>query len=203
MSCVCVCLHTHARARAHTHTHTHTGVLIGKMVNPPGGWYKRILRQCRLQDLQQQAEDSPGWVDDFIIGLKLAWFQHEWLKAVTYLTSWVTIGVMYGMLSSQRMRFLTALYFAVTCPYMHPLPSVFPVRASYAFGSLYVCVHCMHCHHAHFKKTWPPERGCIRRRPCAYLFSAFASMRGSCEAHTHVHAPCDRSLLSQRLVWKG
>ena len=198
--------HRTARARAHTHTHTHThtqtGILIGKMLNPPGAWYKRILRECQLNDLRRKAEDSPGWMDDVVINIKLAWFQNEWLKAVTYLTLWVSVGVMYGMFSSQRMRFLTAVYFAVTCTCSPP--TLFPFHVSYARGPL-VCVRtCVHPHHVHITKTGPPERKCIRILEAVRIPSQCCmSTRDFLEARTHVHAACNRSLLSQRLVWRG
>jgi len=67
-----------------------------------------------MDDLRRQAEESPGWVDDVVINLKLLWFQNEWIKAVTYLSIWTLFGIVYGMYSSQNMTFLTALYFAVT-----------------------------------------------------------------------------------------
>ena len=57
---------------------------------------------------------AAGWVDDVVIGLKLLWFQNEWIKAVTYLSLWTLFGIVYGVFSSQNMTFLTALYFAVT-----------------------------------------------------------------------------------------
>lgn len=127
-----------------------TGVLIGKITNPPGSWYKKLLQQSKMDNLRRQAEESPGllrelfvntitvtafarlmqlpafacvlmahaavtgWMDDVVIRSKLLWFENEWIKAVTFLSTWVSIGIVYGMFSSQQMTFLTALYFAVT-----------------------------------------------------------------------------------------
>jgi len=90
------------------------GILIGKLVNPPGAWYKKLIQEAKLEKLYEQAEDSPGWVDDVIIGVKLFWFQSMWFKATLLLMFWCGIGVAFSMLSTQRMRFWTALYFAVT-----------------------------------------------------------------------------------------
>ena len=43
----------------------------GKLVNPPGAWYKNLIQKAKLQKLHEQAEESPGWVDDIVIKLKL------------------------------------------------------------------------------------------------------------------------------------
>jgi hypothetical protein len=68
----------------------------------------------QLSELQKQAEKSASWADDIIVGIKMMWETKEWVKACLFLSAWVAIGTCYGMASSQRMSFLTALYFAVT-----------------------------------------------------------------------------------------
>eukprot|EP00277_Geminigera_cryophila_P022080 CAMPEP_0179465274 /NCGR_PEP_ID=MMETSP0799-20121207/46878_1 /TAXON_ID=46947 /ORGANISM="Geminigera cryophila, Strain CCMP2564" /LENGTH=163 /DNA_ID=CAMNT_0021269469 /DNA_START=167 /DNA_END=654 /DNA_ORIENTATION=- len=88
------------------------GILIGKFVNPPGGWYKKLIQEAYLAKLRKQAEDSPGWLDDVWIGVKLFWFQSLWFKAILMLCVWVGFGLAFAMASDQRMRFWTGLYFA-------------------------------------------------------------------------------------------
>eukprot|EP00802_Teleaulax_amphioxeia_P009760 Tamp_09781.p1 GENE.Tamp_09781~~Tamp_09781.p1 ORF type:complete len:519 (+),score=86.17 Tamp_09781:150-1706(+) len=90
------------------------GILIGKLVNPPGAWYKNLIQEAKLQKMRQQAEESPGWIDDIWIGVKMFWFQALWFKAMLLLSFWCGLGVLFAMLSAQRMRFWTAIYFAVT-----------------------------------------------------------------------------------------
>jgi len=85
-------MHTHARActRAHTHTRTqtHTHTLL-------------------------HTHTHTGWVDDVVVGVKVVWQTKQWAKACLFLSMWVSLAIIYGMASSQRMEFATALYFAV------------------------------------------------------------------------------------------
>lgn len=73
----------------------------GKLVNPPGAWYKNLIQKAKLQKLHEQAEESPGWVDDIVIKLKLFWFTALWFKATLLLMFWCGIGVAFSMLSTQ------------------------------------------------------------------------------------------------------
>ena len=73
----------------------------GKLVNPPGAWYKNLIQEAKLQKLHEQAEESPGWIDDIVIGLKLFWFESLWFKATLLLLAWCGIGVAFAMLSTQ------------------------------------------------------------------------------------------------------
>ena len=82
------------------------GILIGKLVNPPGAWYKNLIMEAKLQKLHAAAEESPGWIDDVFIGMKLFWFEALWFKATLMLTCWCAVGVIFAMLSTQvRVQF--------------------------------------------------------------------------------------------------
>ena len=36
------------------------GILISKINNPPGYWYKKMIKQATLEQLRRKAEASPG-----------------------------------------------------------------------------------------------------------------------------------------------
>ena len=60
-----------------------------------------IIQEAYLQKLQEQADESPGWIDDIWIGLKIFWFRALWFKAMLLLSFWCGIGVLFAMLSAQ------------------------------------------------------------------------------------------------------
>lgn len=89
------------------------GVLAQSILGDSTSWYKVLLREQEYKVLLQQAKETDGWMDDVIIIFKRV-YRKPIVKAVIAFASWVAIGVLYGMLSEQRMTFLTALYFAVS-----------------------------------------------------------------------------------------
>lgn len=90
------------------------GILIAKLSNPPGNWYRRMVKEAKLQDLRRKAEETPGFVDDVYIHLQIAWMKETWIKAVLALLIWVVIGVLFAVISPQKMTLWTAIYFSVT-----------------------------------------------------------------------------------------
>lgn len=60
-----------------------------------------IIQEAKLQKMRQQAEESPGWIDDIWIGVKMFWFQALWFKAMLLLSFWCGLGVLFAMLSAQ------------------------------------------------------------------------------------------------------
>ena len=60
------------------------GILIGKLVNPPGGWYKTLIQEAFLTKLHKQAEESPGWVDDVWIGSTTHAYTHTHIHTHTH-----------------------------------------------------------------------------------------------------------------------
>jgi len=89
------------------------GIILNAVMNPPGGWYKRLIREEELNHLKQIADESDGVFDDIIIYTKI-FFQQGIVRACCFIIIWVSIGILYGCLSNQRMTFLTALYFSVS-----------------------------------------------------------------------------------------
>jgi hypothetical protein len=65
------------------------------------------------QELKRKAEETEGWADDVAIYLRILVNTNSF-KALCALLVWIAVGVAWGMLSSQRMSFLTALYFSVS-----------------------------------------------------------------------------------------
>jgi len=90
------------------------GILIAKLSNPPGNWYRRMVKEAKLQDLRRRAEETPGFVDDIVIHMQIAWMKETWIKAVLALLSWISVGVVFAWFSPQKMTFWTAVYFSVT-----------------------------------------------------------------------------------------
>jgi len=90
------------------------GILIAKISNPPGNWYKLMIKEAKLDKLREKAESTPGWLDDLSIHAQIFWVNQTWFKAVLALNAWVFVGVMFAMLSPQKMTFWTGFYFAVT-----------------------------------------------------------------------------------------
>ena len=60
------------------------GILIGKLVNPPGAWYKNLITEAKLQKLHRKAEESTGWVEDVWIGIQLFWFEALWFLRLRF-----------------------------------------------------------------------------------------------------------------------
>jgi hypothetical protein len=90
------------------------GILIAKLSNPPGNWYRRMVKEAKLQDLRRKAEETPGFIDDIYIHMQIAWMKETWIKAVLALLFWIAIGVLFAAFSPQKMTLWTALYFSVT-----------------------------------------------------------------------------------------
>ena len=90
------------------------GLLIAKTSNPPGFWYKRIVQTATMNRLREQAEETPGYMDDMWIKMQIFWIRNPWCKAILALNSWIAGGVVFGMLGPQKMTFWTAYYFAIS-----------------------------------------------------------------------------------------
>eukprot|EP00283_Hemiselmis_rufescens_P006555 CAMPEP_0173429298 /NCGR_PEP_ID=MMETSP1357-20121228/8041_1 /TAXON_ID=77926 /ORGANISM="Hemiselmis rufescens, Strain PCC563" /LENGTH=895 /DNA_ID=CAMNT_0014393455 /DNA_START=110 /DNA_END=2794 /DNA_ORIENTATION=- len=89
------------------------GIIAVAVLNPPGGWYKQVIKEAKLEHLRQSAKDSPGITDDVVIYIRIL-FNQNLFKACLAFTVWVFTGVLFGCFSEQRMTFLTGLYFSVT-----------------------------------------------------------------------------------------
>jgi len=89
------------------------GVLAQSILGDSTSWYKVLLKEQEHKLLLEQAQQTEGWTDDVVIAFKRV-IRKPIVKAVFAFASWVAFGIIYGMLSNQRMTFLTALYFAVS-----------------------------------------------------------------------------------------
>mmetsp|Transcript_5334 Transcript_5334/g.13516 ORF Transcript_5334/g.13516 Transcript_5334/m.13516 type:complete len:953 (-) Transcript_5334:503-3361(-) len=133
------------------------GIIAQSLLSPSGGWYKQLIRDERIAHLKQKAAESPGWADDVAIYIKIL-MRNGMFQSVMALLVWTAVGVVYCTQSTQRMTFLTALYFSITgmstaglegLMYMTEEPNVqgsvlttldrFP-GGNWAFVSLYIFV---------------------------------------------------------------
>jgi len=89
------------------------GVVIQVVSNPAGGWYKTLIRDVELEQLKAKAAETDGWSDDIIIFWKITKTKN-WFWALFCITIWIVMGMIWGIFSTQRMSFLSSLYFAVT-----------------------------------------------------------------------------------------
>jgi hypothetical protein len=89
------------------------GVVVQAVSAPPGGWYLNLIREEKIKALQAQAEETETWIDDIGIYFKIL-MSKSWFRALWMILLWIAVGILYGVLSEQKMTFITALYYAVT-----------------------------------------------------------------------------------------
>lgn len=92
---------------------TSIGVIVQALESPPGGWYLNLIREEKIKALQAAAEETDTWTDDIVIYLKIL-VTKSWFRALMMILMWISVGILYGVLSQQKMTFITALYFAVS-----------------------------------------------------------------------------------------
>lgn len=89
------------------------GVIVQALSSPPGGWYLSLIREEKIKALMAKAEETETWTDDIAIYFKIL-MSKSWFRALMLIAVWITVGILYGALSQQKMTFITALYYAVT-----------------------------------------------------------------------------------------
>lgn len=47
------------------------GIIANSLLNPPGGWYKQLIKEEELKHLRQQAAGTEGWADDIAVDIKI------------------------------------------------------------------------------------------------------------------------------------
>ena len=77
------------------------GIIAAAFLNPPGGWYKTLIKEAHLAHLHKKAKETEAWVDDIFVYMQIVW-DHNVFKAIISFLFWAGMGMIYGCFSDQR-----------------------------------------------------------------------------------------------------